>query len=555
MKKNRSIILLLILAIIPLFSLFHSGMFVGHDTQLHVARIAHFYKSLNEGILIPRWAGDLNLGYGHPAFIFYYPLTSYIASAFHFLGFALIFSTKLVYGLGFMGSGLAMYLWVRQLWGDKAGLMSGLLYMYAPYRFVDLYIRGAIGENFFFIWPPLILYFLTKLQRGYKYKYLLGASLSLSALILSHNASSLMFLPFIGVYGLLLIQKAKNKIMLTGQQLLAAALGFGMSAFFWMPALLESKYTLQNVIMGDGIFKHFELFSRLVYSPWNLGGTGQFSTQVGVIQWLVVLLVTLVLLKKFSGLASPKGPVNDKLLVIVSYITFWVAILMILPVSKPVYEIVTIFKKFQFPWRWLSLAIFPAALLSGYLISKVSSKYLRITLLVIVVFSLISGLSMWKVRAYDHSPDNFYLNEYKGTTDSSGENSPVWSIRFMEQLPKSKVEVVEGEGEAQDRKRSSIRHEYVITAMDDKIRVLDNTLYFPGWSVYVDGKKLSLRDVWWQDPNYRGLITFFVEKGQHEIIVKFERTKIRLLAEIISLVSIGLLVGLPILSKVLWSKK
>jgi len=537
-------------------------MFVGHDTQLHVARIAHFYKSLNEGILIPRWGGDLNLGYGHPAFIFYYSLTSYVASAFHFLGFSLVFSTKLVYGLGFMGSGLAMYLWVRQLFrgkeglpADEAGLISGLLYMYAPYRFVDLYIRGAIGENFFFIWPPLVLYFLTKLQRGYKFKHVLGASLSLTALILSHNASSLMFLPFIGLYGLLLVQKAKNKIMFIAHQLLVAGLGFGVSAFFWIPALFESKYTLQNVIMGDGIFKHFEPFSRLLYSPWNLGGTGQFSIQVGIIQWLVMLLVTFMLLKRFRGLSSTKGPVNDKLLVILSYITFWVAILMILPASKPVYEIITIFKKFQFPWRWLSLAIFPAALLSGYLVRILPKKYSLFIIYCLLFTVPLLTVNMWKVRDYDYSPDSFYLDEYKGTTDSSGENSPVWSIRFMEQTPKANIEVVEGEGEVQDKKHSSILHEYEVTAVDDKVRVLDNTLYFPGWSVYVDGSKLFLHDVWWQDPNYRGLITFFVQKGQHEIIVKFERTKIRLLAEIISLVSIGLLVSLPMFYKVLWSKK
>lgn len=247
---------------------------------------------------------------------------------------------------------------------------------------------------------------------------------------------------------------------------------------------------------------------------------------------------------------------NHELRIMVLAIVFFIfALLMILSISKPIYETFTILKKFQFPWRWLSLVILPPAVIGGYLIRILPKKYFLFAVSFLVFTVLLLTFNMWKVKNYDYSPDSYYVNEYQGSTDASGENSPIWSIRFMEAKPKANVEVVEGEGKVLESKHSSILHEYEITAIDDKVRVLDNTLYFPGWNVYVDRNKLSLRDVWWQDPNYRGLITFFVEKGHHEIIVKFERTKIRLLAEIISLVSIGLLVSLPMFSKVLWPKK
>ena len=79
--------LLILLSLFPLMDLLHPGLFDAHDSPDHVARIANFYQNLAEGTIIPRWAGNLNWGYGHPILMFLYPLPSYAASLFHFLGF------------------------------------------------------------------------------------------------------------------------------------------------------------------------------------------------------------------------------------------------------------------------------------------------------------------------------------------------------------------------------------------------------------------------------------------------------------------------------------
>src|SRR5579859_8122639 len=114
-KKKHFIylVLIIIIGLLPLFDLFHAGLPVTHDGQDHVARIANFYQNLTEGVIIPRWAANLNWGYGHPILMFLYPLPSYIASLFHFIGFTLVDSTKLVFGLAFIVSGIGMYIWMR----------------------------------------------------------------------------------------------------------------------------------------------------------------------------------------------------------------------------------------------------------------------------------------------------------------------------------------------------------------------------------------------------------------------------------------------------------
>ena len=72
-----------------------------------------------------------------------------------------------------------------------------------------------------------------------------------------------------------------------------------------------------------------------------------------------------------------------------------------------------------------------------------------------------------------------------------------------------------------------------------KSRVRENTLYFPGWKVYIDGKEY--KGVQFHDPDHRGLMTFYVLEGQHAIDIKFEETKLRQTSNAVSIVSFGLL--------------
>src|SRR5579883_2371496 len=153
--KKLFLIVLVFISLVPLVAFIHPGLPLTHDGKDHVARIANFYQNLQQGNVIPRWAANLNWGFGHPILEFLYPLPSYLASLFHVFGFSLINSVKFVFALGVVVSGLAMYLFVNSLWGSEAGVIAGILYMYAPYRFIDLYVRGDVGEHVAFIFIPL----------------------------------------------------------------------------------------------------------------------------------------------------------------------------------------------------------------------------------------------------------------------------------------------------------------------------------------------------------------------------------------------------------------
>src|SRR3990167_2117544 len=352
----KRLVILLFISIIPLLDLLHPGLPKGHDTPDHVARIANFYLSLSEGNLIPRWAGNLNWGYGHPILMFLYPLPSYIASIFHFLGFSLIDSIKLVFAASYVLSGLTMFLWVKNFLGEKEGLVASVLYLFAPYRFVDMYVRGAIGEHVAFIFPPLILYFLYKLSENRNeildkktFLLTLGGALSLGGFILSHNAISLLFAPFILFYALFLVWQNKKYKNPATSFITMFALGGAVSAFFWFPAFFEGKYTLRDIVTAGTYASSFVNPVSLIYSPWNFGGTGQFSVQIGLLNILAVLSLPLVL-KKLK---------ERRLLIfyVFAFSYFLISVFFMLAISNPLYNILTTLQKLQFPWRFLSVLI------------------------------------------------------------------------------------------------------------------------------------------------------------------------------------------------------
>lgn len=541
MRKNRLyLFLLLVFSLLSLADLFRPGLPVTHDGQDHVARIANFYQSLSEGNLIPRWAANLNWGYGHPILMFLYPLASYLASLFHFLGFSLVDSTKTVFGLSFVFSGVFMYLWIKEIWGKEAGFVAGLIYMFAPYRFVDLYVRGALGECLAFVWPPIICYFAYKLSRQQKWSYLIAGSFSLAALILSHNALSLMFLPIIfGYMGYLVLTSKGNYVLRITYCVLLVLFGFALSAFFWLPAFFEGKYTLRDIVTKNQIVG-FEPIERLIWSSWNYGGTGQFNVQVGIIQWLVILFTPFLIWQ----LRRRKEKIWQFLLFLL--VIFWLAIFLISPQSRFLYLKINLLQKFQFAWRWLSLTIFPPAIFAGLVIYLLPRKLKFLCSMLFVLCSLLLNKNYWRAKDFLQKPDSFYTQPYPSPTDT-GESAPIWSVRFMEKFPEAHLEVIKGKAMVEEIGRKTNRHEYRIIA-EQSTRLVENTLYFPGWQVLVstkggpasggDGQPVEIQ---FQDPDYRGLMTFNVSKGEHQIVIQFGETKLRQFA---NLVSLGFLIAL-----------
>src|SRR5436190_16420355 len=294
LKKYFFLILFVLISFIAILDLFHPGFPITHDGDVHLLRLTNFYQSLQEGNIIPRWAANVNFGYGQPVFEFFYPFPLYLASLFHSVGFSFADSLKIILILSMVLSGISMYIWLTELFFWQAGFIGGLLYVFAPFRFVDTYVRGDTGENFAFVFIPLICYAITKIAKNPKFTWTITGGIFLALLILTHNVVSLMSLPFILFYGLYCWFYHNKKKLYAGYFFWLIIAGFSLSAFFWMPGLLEGEYTLRNIVTAGEYKSRFVDFSSIVYGPWSYGGTGKLTVQLGILQWIVLIISILL---------------------------------------------------------------------------------------------------------------------------------------------------------------------------------------------------------------------------------------------------------------------
>lgn len=540
---------LLLLSLIPLVGYMKSGMPVVDDGQDHVTRIANFYAALKDGILIPRWAANLNWGYGHPVLMFLYPLSSYIGSLFHFFGLSFVDSTKMVFVIATVASVYTMYIWMKEAFNKEAAIIGSILYLFAPYRFVDLYVRGAIGEHVAFIFPPLILYALLQLSRKKDIiSYGLLLSFSFALFILSHNAFALMFLPIIGLYALyVFFMEAKRSVYFILNTFFFIFLGFGLSSFFWLPALVEGKYTLRDIVTKGVALTRFVPLSMFLYSPWRFGGGDDTTKFLGFSQWIGIVGSIVLFWKTKEG--KLRWFIAGTILLLAG------ALFIMTSWSRPIWEKIMILQNFQFPWRFQMISVFLTALLAGisipycikiFTIQQTQKTYV---LIVFCIISILVTVHMWKPRGYKFKQPAFYSGIYEGTTDT-GESSPVWSVRFMEYAPLKRMDVIGGIATVTEGVRTTAEHRYTVHATTPS-QLLENTLFFPGWKIYVDDYQAGIQ---FQDPNHRGIMTFRIDEGIHDVRVIFQNTKIRTYAEYISLASFGICIILMI-RVYIWRKK
>src|SRR3989304_1052270 len=292
-KWLQSLFLIVVFGLLACRSLFIPGFYSSHDGVSHVVRLAKFIQGLSDGQLIPRWSNGLSFGLGSPVLLYYGPLPYLAGMVPKLLGASLSQSIEIVTAISLIASGITFFFWARNIFGQKAALLGSLLYMWAPYRFLDIYVRGAYPENFAFIFPPLILLSVQKIFQGSAKEGFVLAAVSLSGIILSHNVMALFFLPVFVLYavGFYLVRRDLKRLWVTIFSLISS---FIITSFYWLPAFFEKNLVnLNNLDMSGSYINNFAGLGQIVYSKWGwgpLGSTSPMSPQIGIAQQALALL-------------------------------------------------------------------------------------------------------------------------------------------------------------------------------------------------------------------------------------------------------------------------
>jgi uncharacterized membrane protein len=529
MKKFLSLVFIAIILVISFINLryfFQPGLFKAHDIENHLARVANYYLAIKDGHFPVRWARNLNFKFGYPVYNYNYPLANILAYPLIVIGFSIQDSLKIILFMAYFGSGLFMYLWLKKLFSPLAALVGSVIYLCAPYQFSDLFVRGVVGENLSFALFPAVLYFLTNLvHKPTRIKFLL-ATISTVLFSLSHNLMVVVLTPIILIYFIYLTKKEKLKLI--NPAFWVITLGFLITSSFWIPAVLEQGYVNLEAFNYKTFYRdHFVNFKQLIYSPWQngfsvAGDNDTMSFQIGLGQWLAVIISTVLFIKK-----SDKKKLHQ--LVIAGQLVFWFAVFLMLPLSQFVWRLFPYLGYLQFPWRLLSLATVAAAFLGAIVATR--KKILGI---VILVICLIYNQQFTKPFAWAIKPDMEYY-DFLFTTTVWHEYNPKW---FKESNIDNFTDRFIGESELTDIKEiewKTGRHRYEIDSSQAS-DIIEHTAYFPGWQATVDGQPTTIN---YNNQQYPGLISLKIPSGHHLIETRFtEKTTARIIGDSLSAIAL-----------------
>jgi uncharacterized membrane protein len=538
-KENIYLFSYLLLSIFSIQPLLSPGFFPMHD-DTQVARVFEMAKSLSHGMFPVRWVENLGYGFGYPIFNFYSVLPYYIGGLLTIMGLEALTATKLVFIAALIASGISMFFLVKEFFGKLSGLVAAVIYLYFPYHAVNIYVRGGLAEATAYVFLPLAFLSLFKIHQSDKFskKYVVLGSLSIAAVVLSHNLSAFMLFIFIGVFllGSLILKRDKKRLFSYG---LVLGLAFLLSAFYSIPATFEMNYTNVASVVGGGSDwrDHFVCVSQLWNSPWGFAGSAPgcidgMSFKLGKLNVLLSILAFMLFVFNIRR-------IKKKLFIIsFSFASLFLSVFMLLPYSKIIWTL-PYMDFLQFPWRFLNFTGLFLSVAAGYLIwqalSYLGNKIIIVFAIALISLTLFYNAPLFKPQTIYDRDNFFYTNEryLKWTVSKiSDEYMPKNFTKPVEEadLRKSSFDIVKGRGsqEILTDKTQENKSKIILTE-DGTIRA--NIAYFPAWKIYVNDTETPyiIKD----DGLYVNL-----PKGEYVLTTKFVQTPIQKAGNALSLIGL-----------------
>jgi hypothetical protein len=488
------------------------------------------FRELRDFQFPPRYSGALNFGYGYPLFNFTYPLPYYLGILFYIPFHSFVTGIKTLFALSVFLSAFFMYASSSELWKSRvAGIVSAILYIYLPYRMVDLYVRGSIGESISLAIFPLIFYLTLKLfSSPFSRSIVVLLSISVASLVLAHNIMTVLFFPVLITFTFSRIISEKRWDVLQTFSL-SLLLGVGISFYFWFPALFEKGNILLSKIPIADRSLYFVQPLQLIIPSWGYAPPtepGGFSYQLGIPQIFVVLISSVILLITIVKNKLKLTPA--KLYSMFLLIIYFVCLALMFRVSSFVWKL-PLLNDINYPWTLLAPLGFLASLISGNLTYQ--AKYLRYSVFVLCAVSIILVLPYAKPSGFVDRGDNFYLTN-EATTTSSQELMPLWVTNPPTEHFKDKVEVMGGDAKISNLVYNSKSLNFNYSSKAESI-VQVNTIYYPGWKAYTTGEEIKINHI-----NPKGVIQIPLSQYRDRVSMRFEETPVRFVSDLVSILTL-----------------
>ncbi len=432
-----------------------------------------------------------------------------------------------------------MFWYGRSVSGPAGGFVASAMYVSAPYFVADLYVRSAWAELLAFVWLPLLFLGIVTVHRcaGMRSTLLLGAATA--ALLLTHNPAALAAAlgATVHIVALLIGYRSLRSLPTLAT---AALLGAGATAYFWLPAIAGTNLIETRRLLTDPGLRYEQ--HMLSPAEWIVPSWGHTSPStldddhVAVHLGVIHLVLACGALTGIGArtLRSRRARTID-IPVLAAMPVLLLALWLTQPGSDFVWRSVDAIRVFQFPWRFLQLAVLSTALLAGHSVTLLRREHVRLVVAAgSAAIAILVSLPHARPPSAVHATASAFTADriVDGHLSASSRReyrprgTPLWPP------PAPLVDIVRGSGTVSDIswRTETIRFDL---NMESSGLVAVRQFDFPGW--YVELNEAIVPHFANADT---GAIRFPAPTGQHSVRVVFGSTPLRTAAVALSVVSL-----------------
>ncbi len=538
-SRTRTALALAVLILLFTRALFSGNLLDGHDSLAYPPRLTEFAKILSDHQFPPVWAPDLGSGHGQPLFEFAPPLIYAMALPFFDAGMTLANSLQFGLAILFALGAIAVFLIGRKLsFSRVASVGAAAAWLFAPYQALDIYVCGRFAESAAIAVAPIaLLGLLTALQRPAVVTAALGA-IAVATLPLAHNAVALLMFP---VFALVVAVRSevsdhRLKTAAAGGSVLAG--GLGLSAFFWLPALLERDFVKTGLLRTgllnwtNYIISPFQLF----WSPWGYGYAMRGPTN-GISYSLGLGHIALAVAGLLIAMRAAK--LSRRLDAIVFAGASIAGALLATDLSWKIWEHVATLQYLVYPWRTLCLPALFMPLLALYAFERLGPRLAYVAIVALVLLN-IAHTQPKGVQTYDEAYYSGDLIAQKGINTTTREEYEPRTVYHRPSFDSVLLKGVRSSPEVTQLAVSSDSQSFKVQSSEPAL--MQDTLFdYPGWTVLVDNREVATSPA-----SDSGEITFSIPAGVHSVSIELHPTPIRRWSVYISLVTAALMALLAV---------
>lgn len=555
------------------------------DGENHLIRLFLVGDALKAGDWYPRWLPDLAMGFGYPLFNYYAPGMYAVATVLRGFGLPIIAAFQWTGVIAVTLGSTGTYALARHVLGDRVGaIVAATTYVLAPYPFfTNLYDRAQVPEALALgILPWTLLAAWRAWHDGGAWVGALGVTFG--ALILTHNITSLLGVPLVaGVMGVAWWGHRVHWRIALRRVAVGIAIGVGISAFFWVPVVLEaSAVHLGRSDVTPYLFDPVVTARDLVHAirglDWTSGAILTTLPSTLVVrppnhETIPVALLALATLGAVATVVSHnQGGSAGRAISVACAVGITACLVMNATWARLAWQTLPIVPVIQYAWRLYGPLSLMAALAGAGLVAAwrpgSRMRAVAIGIATVIVATVATGSVLTRRGTLAASPppppDGHMVfaretDRYAGGTTSTGEFLPrtveisdlTPGVRrglsiFTDAVPEASwhaglVRIPSGDADvtAINHARNRIIAEVEATTAST---VAFHQFMFPGWHATVDGISAPVTATPYDETIHAslGYMVVAVPPGHHRVEVAFGTTPSRVIGTTVSLLTLAL---------------